>query len=138
MSFNWIGLIAALSTFLGIWLGHVGVRKIEFISSTVWLPSLVALLLGLAIEAGALLSDNPNVSAALGIFGILLLWDTLEFLRQHRRVEKGRAPANPANPRHARMLAASSLATTIDWLDRNPLGRQLSPEGLQAIKEEAQ
>jgi hypothetical protein len=135
MNFTWLGLIAALATFLGIWLGHVSVRKVEFISPTVWLPSLAALLLGIALEAAAMLTENMYLSAALGIIGFTLLWDALEFWRQHRRVESGHAPANPNNPRHAHLLEAGGSATTIDWLARDPLGRELSAEELQTIQE---
>jgi hypothetical protein len=135
MNQNWIGLIAAISVFLGIWLGHVSVRKVEFVSPTVWLPSLAALLLGILFELASILTGNLYLSAALGIFGITLLWDALEFWRQQRRVAKGHAPANPDNPRHARLLEAGDLATTIDWLDRNPRGRKLSAEELRTIQE---
>jgi hypothetical protein len=137
MELNITGLIAAISTFLGIWLGHVAVRKIEFISPTVWVPALVALCLGLAFEAGALWSESLNLSAVLGIFGFTLLWDGLEFWRQERRVEKGHASANPANPRHARLLTKGAPVTTIDWLKRDPQGRQISADELQVIRESA-
>lgn len=137
MDLNTTGLIAALSAFLGIWLGHVAVRKIEFISPTVWIPALVALCLGLALEVGALSSKNLHVSAALGILGFTLLWDALEFWRQERRVEKGHAPANPANPRHARLLAKGDPVCTIDWLKRDPQGRLLSADELRAVQESA-
>jgi putative Mn2+ efflux pump MntP len=137
MTLNWIGLIAAVATFMGVWIGHVFVRKIEYISPTVWVPSGVALFLGLLLELGALVSEDPYLSAALGIFGITVLWDALEFWRQHQRVRKGHAPANPNNPRHARMLQTSGISTTIDWLDRNPIGRQLSTDELQGIQEGA-
>ena len=138
MNLNWIGLIAAISVFLGIWLGHVSVRKIGFVSPTVWLPSLAALLLGIIFEAASILTGNLYLSTALGVFGITLLWDALEFWRQHHRVEVGHAPANPDNPRHARLLEAGGSATTIDWLDRNPRGRKLSAEELGAIQEGSQ
>lgn len=138
MNLSWMGMIAAAATFLGIWVGHVSVRKIEFVSPTVWLPSLVALSLGLILEAAAILTESITLSIVFGIIGFTLLWDALEFWRQHRRVEKGHAPANPANPRHARMLGAGYPATTIDWLARNPIGRQLSPEEVQNIEEAAQ
>lgn len=135
MNLNWTGFVAALSTFLGIWLGHVSVRKIDFISPTVWLPSLVALLLGLTLAAVSILTDDMNLSTACGIIGFTLLWDALEFWRQHRRVENGHAPANPNNPRHARMLASKGSATTFDWLKRDPTGRPLSPKELESIVE---
>jgi hypothetical protein len=137
MGLNTTGLIAALAAFLGIWLGHVAVRKIEFISPTVWVPSAMALSLGLIFEIGALVSENLNLSAGLGILGFTLLWDALEFWRQKRRVAKGHAPANPYNPRHARMLAKGAPATTIDWLKRDPQGRQLSAEELGTMQEGA-
>ena len=135
MSLNWIGLVAALATFMGVWIGHVTVRKIEYVSSTVWLPFFVALFLGLSLELGALLSENIYISAGLGILGITVLWDALEFWRQHHRVEKGHAPANPDNPRHKRLLAESSSATTIDWQNRIPVGRPLSAEDQMEILE---
>jgi hypothetical protein len=135
MNVQWIGLIAAASTFSGIWFGHVAIRKIEYLSPNIWLPSLVALLSGLVLESGALASESKKISALLGILGVTLLWDSIEFWRQQNRVRNGRAPANPDNPRHSRILAEFNSATTIDWLDRIPVGRQLSPEELQAIQE---
>lgn len=135
MTLNWIGLIAASATFFGVWIGHISVRKIEFLSPTIWLPAGAALLLGLLLEVAALLSTNQTLSAALGIFGITVLWDALEFLRQQQRVIKGHAPANPNNPRHARILLSSKQSTSFDWLDRNPIGRQLTAEELKGIQE---
>lgn len=136
MTLNWIGLIAATATFLGVWIGHVSVRKIEYISPSIWVPSGAALFTGLLLEIGATLSENPYISAVLGIFGITVLWDALEFWRQHHRVRKGHAPANPANPRHASLLQHSKVSTTINWLARNPIGRQLTTDELQGTQEE--
>ncbi len=128
MSLQWIGLVAALSVFFGIWFGHVGVRTIERISSTLWLPTLIAALLGLGLEIWSLTTGNLYVSAATGILGITLLWDALEFIRQERRIKEGHAPANPDNPRHARILADYPTATTLDLLDRDPVGHSVTPE----------
>ncbi len=128
MTLNWMGVVAAAAAFAGIWAGHVTVRKIDWASPTVWLPTVLALMLGLALEAGALLSRSQLVSGALGILGITVLWDALEFTRQHHRVARGHAPANRANPRHARLLAAGGGATEIHWLDRAPAGRRVSPD----------
>ena len=50
MTLNWIGLVAAIDAFFSIWVGHVGVRKIEAASPTIWLPTLIALVLGLIME----------------------------------------------------------------------------------------
>jgi hypothetical protein len=121
MMLNGIGLVAALATFLSVWLGHVSVRKIEYHAPKLWAPMLIAALVGVALELAALLSDNLYVSAALGIVGITVLFDALEFRRQFKRVKKGHAPANPHNPRHAPLLATGQ-ATTIEWLDREPTG----------------
>lgn len=130
MTLNGIGLIAAVATFLGVWFGHVGIRKIESIAPTIGLPAVIALVIGISLEVGALLSDNLYLSVALGIVGMTALWDALEFRRQHKRVAKGHAPANPNNPRHARLLAEGN-ATTIDWLNRDPIGRLVTHEEAQ-------
>jgi hypothetical protein len=74
------------------------------------------------------------LQTALGIFGITLLWDALEFTRQQKRIIKGHAPANPNNPRHAKILAEYKSATTHDLLNRDPIGRVVSAdEAIQLI-----
>ena len=98
MTPNWMGLGTAAATFFGIWMGHVGVRKIEAASPSLWIHALGALGLGAALEVGALLSTSLYLSGALGIVGMTFLWDALEFRRQHMRVRSGHAPANPRNP----------------------------------------
>jgi hypothetical protein len=110
MSLNALGLVTAAATFFAIWFGHVGVRKVEAACADLRWPALAALALGLLCEVGAALSPSRYASAALGIAGMTLLWDALEFRRQHHRVARGHAPANPANPRHARLLAHHQLA----------------------------
>jgi len=116
MTMKTLGVIAALSAFLGIWLGHVAVRKIEFLSPTLWLPIMGAAVLGLGLLACSLFTSHSSLSTALGILGITFLWDAFEFTRQQRRVRKGHAPANPRNPRHANILAQHPAATTVDLL----------------------
>ncbi len=124
MDVNPLGIIAALSAFLGIWLGHVAVRKIEFISPTIWIPTLAFAVFGLFLEFCSVIADNISLKTALGIIGITLLWDAVEFTRQQRRIYKGHAPANPDNPRHARILAdPNTHATTVDLLKREPTGK---------------
>lgn len=138
MSINWVGLAAAAAAFFGIWIGHVSVRKIEAVSASLWPPTVGALILGLALEAGALFSTNQALSAALGILGMTVLWDALEFWRQHHRIARGHAPANPHNPRHARLLAAGEGATTVDWLKREPVGRPVTVAEAAALLAEAE
>lgn len=125
---NWIGLVAALTAFLSIWFGHVAVRKIESMSRTIWIPTITALALGLITEYGSLITINLSLKTVLGITGITLLWDALEFTRQQKRVRHGHAPANPNNPRHAGILLKYSTATTLDLLKRDPVGRSVSTE----------
>jgi hypothetical protein len=132
MEINYVGLTAALAAFLGIWLGHVSVRVIESIAKKLWPPILVAIILGLTLEIFSLSTVNRLLSTATGILGITILWDALEFVRQEKRVKKGHAPANPSNPRHAQILAEYSSATTLDLLDRDPVGRQVSSD--EAVK----
>ena len=129
---NWIGLVAALTAFLSIWFGHVAVRKIESTSRTIWIPTVTALALGLITEYCSLITVNLSLKTALGITGITLLWDALEFTRQQKRILKGHAPANPNNPRHVKILADHKSATTFDLLKRDPVGRRVSDD--EAIK----
>jgi len=130
---NFIGVIAALVTFFSVWFGHVAVRKIEFISPTIWIPTAIFATLGLIVEFLSLSTVNRSLSIAFGILGITLLFDALEFTRQQRRIRKGHAPANPNNPRHALVLADSNFhATTLDLLKREPIGKPVSSD--QAIK----
>ncbi len=121
MTLNVIGAVAALATFLGVWIGHVLVRKIEFSAPSLTPPTIVAVIIGVSLEASALLSDSLYLSGACGILGMTALFDAFELRRQYRRVAKGHAPANPNNPRHVPLLAEGK-ATTIDRLKRDPLG----------------
>jgi hypothetical protein len=137
MEFNTVGLVAAVSTFLGVWFGHVAVRKIESISQAIWLPTVAFAGAGIAFEVFSLLTSNLFLSIASGILGFTLLWDALEFTRQQNRIKKGHAPANPNNPRHARLLREHLSAITIDLLKREPLGKPVSSrEAIQLIAED--
>jgi hypothetical protein len=128
MPINLIGINAALAAFFGIWLGHVSVRAIERNAKKLWPPILVAITLGLALEACSLSTVSRLLSTVSGILGITALWDALEFVRQEKRVKKGHAPANQSNPRHAQILAVYPSATPLDLLKRNPIGRQVDPD----------
>ncbi len=117
---NLVGPVAAAATFLSIWFGHAAVRKIEFVSRTIWLPAAVFAAGGMAAEWLSLATAFTTASISGGILGITLLWDALEFARQERRVIRGHAPANPLNPRHARILRQFASATTADLLKGEP------------------
>lgn len=128
MEINLTGLAAALAAFCGIWWGHVAVRLLEARLTDIRPAMIIAVLLGLGMWTGALLTDWMPLSAALGILGMTLLWDSFEFYRQEKRIKTGHAPANPRNPRHARFLSEYPSATTLELLNRNPVGRPVSPE----------
>jgi hypothetical protein len=136
MNLNYVGLVAALSTFVGVWFGHVAVRKIESISPTIWLPTILFAAIGITLEALSLSTSNLLLATASGILGFTFLWDALEFTRQQNRIKKGHAPANPKNPRHARLLREFVAATTLDLLKRDPIGKPVSPsEAIQLVTE---
>ncbi|MBE0672718.1 MAG: DUF4491 family protein [Anaerolineales bacterium] len=138
MHINFIGPAAAFATFLGVWLGHVSVRKIERETVHLWKPTLIALVLGAGFAAASFLTSSLPLSAICSILSVTLLWDALEIaVRQPKRIQHGHAPANPNNPRHARILAEYPDATTIDWLDRDPRGVPYSQAELASIKESA-
>ena len=138
MQINLIGPAAALATFLGVWLGHVSVRKIERETVHLWKPTVIAILLSAGFAAASFLTSSLPLSAICGILSVTLFWDALEIaVRQPKRVKHGHAPANPKNPRHARILAEYPEATTIDWLDRDPRGAPYSAAELASIKESA-
>lgn len=138
MEINWIGPFAALATFLGVWLGHVSVRKIEREVARIWIPTALALLLGFGLGLASLFAQSLILSTVCGILAVTLLWDALELaVRQPNRVKHGHAPANPRNPRHARILASHPAATTIDWLDRDPRGTPYTAEELKDAQESA-
>jgi hypothetical protein len=128
MELQWVGLVAAVATFFGIWFGHVAVRKIEFNVEKLWIPISLSLALGLSLEIFSLITDDLLLTTASGILGVTMLWDGFEFWRQQKRVIKGHAPANPDNPRHARILAENPTATKLDLLDRDPVGHPVSEE----------
>jgi uncharacterized membrane protein YfcA len=135
MELNFLGLIAAVTAFISIWIGHVSVRKIEAVTVKLWKPIITAIAIGVTLGYAALAVSNRPLSTVCGILSITLLWDAFEIKRQAKRIRKGHAPANLNNPRHAFMLAAAgSHATTLDILKRDPIGRPVShDEAIQLI-----
>lgn len=138
MEINFVGLAAALATFFGIWWGHVSVRKIEREVVNLWIPATIALLLGSGLLAASFMTSSLALSAGSGILAVTLFWDALEIaIRQPARIRHGHAPANPNNPRHAKILADHPEATTVDLLDRDPIGRVYTAQEIAAMKERA-
>lgn len=138
MDINLLGLASALATFFGVWIGHVSVRKIERDVERIWIPSTLALLFGLGLLLASFLTASLVLSAICGIIAVTLLWDALELaIRQPNRIKHGHAPANPNNPRHAKILATYPTATTIDWLDRDPRGYPYKEGELTMQKEKS-
>jgi len=138
MEINFVGLAAALATFFGIWWGHVSVRKIEREVVNLWIPATIALLLGSGLLAASFMTSSLALSAGSGILAVTLFWDALEIaIRQPARIRHGHAPANPNNPRHAKILADHPEATTVDLLDRDPIGRVYTAQEIAAMKEHA-
>ncbi len=136
METNWLGLASALATFFGVWIGHVSVRKIEGEVERVWIPATLALLFGLGLLLVSSLTSNLILSTICGILAVTLFWDALELaVRQPERIKRGHAPANPNNPRHAKILATHPNATTIDWLDRDPRGIPYTKAELNSLRE---
>jgi len=117
---NTLGLTAAVTALLSIWIGHVAVRKVESVSHEIWIPIVASITLGLISEYCSLITGNLHLKIIFGIVGVTLLWDAFEFVRQQKRIIKGHAPANRDNPRHAHILKEFSSATTLDLLKREP------------------
>jgi uncharacterized membrane protein YfcA len=135
MTINLLGPVAAITAFFSMWFGHVAVRKIEAISPKLWIPSTIFAILGVFCEWFSLKASNLQAATIFGILGITLLFDSFEFIRQQRRIMKGHAPANPDNPRHAKILREYLSATTLDLLKREPMGSPLTiPENPRVME----
>ena len=117
---NSVGLAAALAAFLGIWIGHVSVRKVEAAAPRLWIPVVIAVVVGVALEVASVFVQPAAASVAAGIIGITVLWDALELHRQEDRIRRGHAPANPRNPRHAHILSKYPSATSQNLLKGQP------------------
>jgi hypothetical protein len=120
MTINSLGLIAAFTAFFSIWFGHVAVRKIESISRTIWIPSTIFAILGLSCEWLSVKAPSLQTATVFVILGSTLFFDSFELTRQQRRIIRGHAPANPDNPRHAKILREYPSATRLDLLKRDP------------------
>ncbi len=137
MEINLVGIAAALATFFGVWMGHVMVRKVEYAVVNLWAPTFIVLSIGAMFGVVSFLTSNMALSTMSGIFAMTLCCDAYEFFHQQKRVKIGRAPANPNNSRHAKILAEYPQATTMEWLHRDPRGYAYSSAELASMKEDA-
>lgn len=92
-SYNLVGLVIGVATFLIIGLFHPVVVKAEYYwGIKCWW---IFLVLGIGAIAGSVVVDNVMLSALLGVFAFSSLWTIGELFEQRQRVAKGWFPANP-------------------------------------------
>lgn len=90
---NPTGIALAAIAILGIGLGHVWVRKMEYhFGKRIW-P--VSLGIGVVLVGASLFAESDLGSAMLAIPGAIFLYAVKELFEQERRVLKGHAPRNP-------------------------------------------
>lgn len=92
-SYNLVGLVIGVATFLIIGLFHPVVVKAEYYwGIKCWW---IFLVLGIGAIAGSVVVDNVMLSTLLGVFAFSSLWTIGELFEQRQRVAKGWFPANP-------------------------------------------
>ena len=90
---NLSGLIIAVIAILGIGLGHVWVRKMEYhFGKQIWPLSLA---IGLVLVGWSFFVGSNFVSAVLAVPGAIFIYAVKEFFEQEKRVLNGHAPRNP-------------------------------------------
>ncbi len=89
---NFSGLVLGFAAFLIIGMFHPLVIKAEYyFGKGIWPLFFVAGVLFSALS----LFVPENYSIISGIIGFSLFWSTVEIFKQHERVVKGQAKANP-------------------------------------------
>ena len=89
---NWEGVLLGFSAYLIIGLFHPVVAKAEYyFGKKIWPAFFVA---GLFFAGLSLFCDRV-CSILSGILAFSLFWSTIEIFKQHERVLKGQAKANP-------------------------------------------
>jgi hypothetical protein len=90
---NISGTLIAVVAILGIGLGHIWVRTLEYYAGKrIWPFSLV---IGLVLVGASLAVSSDFFSALLAIPGAIFIYAVKEFFEQERRVLRGHAPRNP-------------------------------------------
>ncbi len=90
---NWQGLLTGLAAFFIIGLFHPLVVKVEYYWSRKAWP--VFMIPGLIAVVASLFILHTFWSIFLGVLGFSAFWSVLELIKQHERVKKGQAKANP-------------------------------------------
>lgn len=93
---SYTGPVLAITVFITIGAGHVMVRYLNYHFGTK--PGIPFLLAGIALMGYSLFVQSDLWSSVIGIIGMTVLWDGIEFYRQEKRVLKGHAPENPKRP----------------------------------------
>ena len=90
---NWLGIEAAVVTFICVALFHPIVIKSEYYFSARCWP--VFLAAGLGCTAASLFVASSLLSITFGALGCCFLWSVIELKEQEQRVARGWAPKNP-------------------------------------------
>jgi hypothetical protein len=91
--FNLSGVVIAVMAIVGIGLGHIWVRTMEYhFGRRIWPLSLA---IGAVLVGVSLFSASDVFSAMLAIPGAIFIYAVKEFFEQERRVLKGHARRNP-------------------------------------------
>ncbi len=90
---NFSGTLIAALAILGIGLGHVWVRRMEYhFGKEIW-P--VSFGIGAVLVGASFFADSDLLSAILAVPGAIFLYAVKEFFEQEQRVLRGHAPRNP-------------------------------------------
>ena len=85
-SLQWAGPLMALVTFATIGAGHMLVRRLHARYSV--RPGAPFMILGGLVLVTSLLTASNLLSGILGLIGVTLAWDGIEFYRQERRLRR--------------------------------------------------
>ncbi len=115
---NWVGPLLGVICLLGVWSGHILVRKLDFHLAKVRPVAVFMGLLGCCTILSTLWISNTILAGILGVAGMILFFDAIELFLQEKRVRIGHAAANPANPRHQKILQSSNDSVIYNPLDQ--------------------
>lgn len=92
-TYNLVGIIIGLSTFLIIGLFHPIVIKAEYYFGTkCWWAFALAGIMGVVLS---IIITNAILSILIAVFAFSSFWSILELFQQKERVKKGWFPENP-------------------------------------------